>query len=401
MTKLTETDRAKAAGLARTYRRALLDDVIPFWLKHSPDGECGGYFTCLDRAGAVYDTDKFAWLQARQVWTFAHIYNTVERRKDWLDMARLGAAFLAEHGRAEDGSYYYALTREGRPLSQPWNIFTDAFAAMGFAEYARASGDARSAQTALLAYRRFEERKAAPKGRFSKGVPGARPLESLGLRMIHLNLLLVMGDLIGAGEARDKAQELVGDVLRLFRHPELSILLENVPPEGGVSDTLEGRMVNPGHGLETLWMALAVAARWGLSDAIASLVRSMFETAEYGWDKEHGGLLYRLDVLGKPPMQIEWDRKMWWVFAEAILAFSLAFKYTRSPKALEWLERMHGYTWQRFVDPAHGEWYGYLSREGRVLLDLKGNRWKGCFHVPRALLWSARALEDAVQEDMA
>ncbi len=119
MTTPSESDFGTIAGLAHIYRDALLNDVIPFWQRHSPDRECGGYFTCLDRAGAVFDTDKFLWLQARQVWMFAHLYNTVEPRQDWLDMARLGAAFLTAHGRAENGSFYYALTREGRPLSQP------------------------------------------------------------------------------------------------------------------------------------------------------------------------------------------------------------------------------------------------------------------------------------------
>jgi len=316
----------------------------------------------------------------------------VEPREDWLEIARLGAEFLAAHGRAENGSFYYSLTREGHPLSHPWNIFTDAFAAMGFAEYSRAAKDSRSAEIALQTYARFKARKSSPKGGFSKTVSGARPLENLGLRMIHLNLLLVFDGLLTEAEARSTAHELIDEVLKLFRHPNLDILLENVPAAGGVSDTLEGRMINPGHGLEVLWMALVAAARWERHDAIPHLVQCMLATAEYGWDKEHGGLLYRLDVLGKPPMQIEWDRKLWWVFAEAILAFSLAYRHTRSPETLAWLERLHDYTWARFPDPEYGEWYGYLNREGRVLLDLKGNRWKGCFHVPRALLWSACAL---------
>ncbi len=61
--------------LTRLYRDALLQDVLPFWERHSIDREQGGYFTCLDRAGHVFDTDKFVWLQARQVWTFSMLYN--------------------------------------------------------------------------------------------------------------------------------------------------------------------------------------------------------------------------------------------------------------------------------------------------------------------------------------
>ena len=75
------TDFGALAGL---YRDNLLHDVIPFWEQHSLDRECGGYFNCLDRAGKVFDTDKFLWLQGRQVWTFSMLYRNVEARPAWL-----------------------------------------------------------------------------------------------------------------------------------------------------------------------------------------------------------------------------------------------------------------------------------------------------------------------------
>ena len=55
-------------ALAAQYKSELLDRVIPFWLEKSQDAEFGGYFTCLDRDGSVYDTDKFIWMQGREVW---------------------------------------------------------------------------------------------------------------------------------------------------------------------------------------------------------------------------------------------------------------------------------------------------------------------------------------------
>src|SRR5215216_1659414 len=103
------------AGLARQYRAALLDDVLPFWQRHSLDREHGGFFTCLDRDGAVYDTDKFVWLQARQVWTFAMLYNRLEPRDEWLATARHGAEFLRQYGADSNGDWYFAVARDGRP----------------------------------------------------------------------------------------------------------------------------------------------------------------------------------------------------------------------------------------------------------------------------------------------
>lgn len=39
----------------------------------------------------------------------------------------------------------------------------------------------------------------------------------------------------------------------------------------------------------------------------------------------------------------------------------------------------------QFRDPEYGEWFGYLNREGKVALTIKGGPFKGCFHVPRCL----------------
>ena len=80
--------------LANQYRDELLDNVLPFWLEHSQDGEYGGYFSCLDREGKVFDTDKFIWLQGREVWMFSMLYNKVEKRQEWLDCAVQGGEFL-------------------------------------------------------------------------------------------------------------------------------------------------------------------------------------------------------------------------------------------------------------------------------------------------------------------
>jgi N-acylglucosamine 2-epimerase len=52
----------------------------------------------LDEKGGVYDTDKFMWLQGRQVWTFSMLYNMVEQKEEWLKIALHGADFMIKHG---------------------------------------------------------------------------------------------------------------------------------------------------------------------------------------------------------------------------------------------------------------------------------------------------------------
>ena len=105
--------------LADQYRNELLDNVLPFWLEHSQDLEFGGYFTCLDRKGGVFDTDKFIWLQGREVWMFSMLYNKVEKRQEWLDCAVQGGEFLKKCGHNGDYNWYFSLDRSGRPLVEP------------------------------------------------------------------------------------------------------------------------------------------------------------------------------------------------------------------------------------------------------------------------------------------
>jgi N-acylglucosamine 2-epimerase len=71
----------KYKALANLYFKELTQEVIPFWEKYSIDQEYGGFFSCIDAEHKVFDTDKFVWLQARQVWMFATLYDGLEKKK--------------------------------------------------------------------------------------------------------------------------------------------------------------------------------------------------------------------------------------------------------------------------------------------------------------------------------
>ena len=370
---------------AQLYLSALLDDALPFWQRHSLDRDCGGYFTCLNRAGEVYDTDKFVWLQARQVWTFAMLYNRFEQRDEWLDVARHGADFLREHGMDAEGNWYFALDRRGNPLVQPYSIFSDAFAAIAFSQYALATNDEASKQIALDAYHNVWRRKDNPKGKYSKAVPGTRPLKSFAIPMILSNVTLELEWLLGADETQRLVDSCVDEIMTLFVDRERGIIFENVLPDGSHCDCFDGRLINPGHGIEGMWFIMEIAARKGDRALIERCVDLALSIAEFGWDREYGGIFYFLDAQGKPPQQLEWDQKLWWVHLEAPVAMAMGYALTRRKECWEWYERVHDYAWKRFPDPQYGEWFGYLNRRGEVLLDLKGGKWKGCYHLPRAL----------------
>ena len=227
------------------------------------DWEQGGYFTCLDREGRVYDTDKFTWLQARQVWTFSMLYNRHERRDEWLRIARQGVEFLLAHGMDEGGNWYFSLNRAGRPLIQPYNIFSDCFAAMALSQYASAAGDGRAAEVAERTYRNILRRKEDPKGRWNKVYPGTRPLKTLAIPMILANLTLEMGEVIDAATQEAAVESTLHEVMEVFLDGERMLMYENVAPDGAHVDCYEGRLLNPGHGIEAMWFVMDIARRRG------------------------------------------------------------------------------------------------------------------------------------------
>jgi len=385
--------------LAEQYKNELFKNVIPFWEKYSPDNQFGGYFTCLDRQGNVFDTDKFVWLQGRQVWMFSSLYNQVEKKEQWLDMALLGADFLQKYGHDSEGNWYFSLTREGQPLIQPYNIFSDCFATMAFGQLFKATGNEAHGQLAKKTFDGILKKSSNPKGNYNKAYPGTRPLKGFSLPMILCNLSLEIEHLLSKELVDETIDRCIHEVMNVFYDSNSGLVLENVKPDGSFSDSFEGRLLNPGHTIEAMWFVMDLAWRRGDKAMINKAVDICIRTVEYGWDKQFGGLYYFMDIKGYPPQQLEWDQKLWWVHIETLISLLKGYYFSGDVRCLEWFKKVHDYTWSHFADSEFGEWYGYLNRQGEVLLPLKGGKWKGCFHVPRGLFQCYKVLEKLGSDD--
>lgn len=379
--------------LAQQYKSELLDRVMPFWMEHSIDKEMGGYFTCLERDGEVFDTDKFVWLQGREVWMLATLYNKVEKKAEWLEAAIQGAEFLKRHGHDGNLNWYFALDREGHPLVEPYNIFSYTFAVIAFGQLALATGNEEYAEIAKRTFDIVLSKVDNPKGRWSKAAPGARELKSFALPMILCNVALEIEPLLDKDFLDRTIATCVHEVMDVFYRPELGLIVEHLGTDGQLVDCMDGRLLNPGHAIEAMWFIMDLGKRLGDKALIEKAVQTALQEVEYGWDKQYGGIFYFMDRLGHPLQQLEWDQKLWWVHIETLITMIKGYELTGNEKCLEWFERVHEYVWSHFMDPEHPEWFGYLNRRGEVLLTLKGGKWKGCFHVPRGLMQVWQSLE--------
>lgn len=381
--------------LSRRYERELKENCLPFWLEHSIDKEFGGYYSCLGRDGGVYDTDKFIWLQGREVWMFAMLYNKVEKNPEWLECAVQGAEFLKKFGHNGQYDFYFSVNRQGQPLIQPYNIFSNTFACMAFAQVAQATGNEEYAEIAKKTFARILERKDAPKGIWEKSYPGTRPMKGFALPMIICNMALEIENIVDDKSLLDRTiKECINEVLGVFYKEEIGMMVENVSAvDGSMIDCFEGRVVNPGHNLESLWFLMNLGTRLGDRKLIERCVDISLRVIDYGWDKEYGGIFYFMDRKGYPQQQLEWDQKLWWVHIESAIAMIKGWQLTGRKECLDWFLRLDDYMWSHFKDTEYPEWFGYLDRRGEVLLPLKGGKWKGCFHVPRGLYQIWQILE--------
>ena len=385
---------SRILNYSKIYHGELVKNVLPFWLQHSKDEANGGYFTCLDQQGKVYDTDKFMWLQGREVWCFSTMYRLVEQNPAWKEMALHGASFMKKFGRDAGGNWYFSLTADGKPLVQPYNIFSDCFATMAFAALNKIDPSPENREIALNTFENIISRQHNWKGVYNKSFPGSRPLKNFTLPMILCNLSLELEDILGKERVDSFIPTVLHEVMDVFYRPELGLIVENVNLDGSLSDTFEGRLMNPGHAIEAMWFIMDLGKRMNDVALIEKAKDIMLKTIEHAWDTEYGGLLYFMDTDNKPLQQLEWDQKLWWVHVEALVALAKGYALTKDPNCMKWFDTMHAYTWEKFRDPENGEWFGYLNRRGEVLSSAKGGKWKGCFHIPRALYQVSTTFSD-------
>ena len=367
--------------------------MLPFWEEHSIDGEYGGFFTCLLRDGQVYDTDKFIWLQARQVWTFSKLYNDLRKENVWLEIALGGADFLEKYGRDKNHNWYFSLTRQGDPLVAPYNIFSDCFACMAFGQLYLATGEAKYASISIQTFQNILNRQEQPKGKFEKRMTNTRPMKGFALPMILANLCLEIEHLLDSDTLNKTLDQCQDIILTKFYREDLGIIVESISSDDALVDSMEGRLLNPGHAIEACWFLMDVGRRNNDMQLINKATKIALQMIELGWDQEHSGIFYFLDRKGHPMEQLEWDQKLWWVHLESLVAMIKGYAFSGNEECLQWFEKLHEYSWNKFHDPEFGEWFGYLKRDGTRLNDAKGGKWKGCFHVPRALLQCIQTLD--------
>ena len=386
-------DRVKLTEI-KLWVQAELDRCVAFWLDNGMDPVHGGVYTCLDRAGKVYSTDKCVWMQGRCGWTFALLCRQYGAKSAWLQASKSCLDFLEAHciNREAGDRMYFTVTADGKPLRQRRYCFSESFYAIANAEYYGVTGETVCLERARKAYDLYwnlNHGMPDPTGLGPKTIPETRSGRAFASPMIALNVnsVLYRVDPVRRALYDAQAKECVDEIFRYYVKDDLGCVLESVGTDGTPRlDVTEGRVVNPGHDIECVWFLLEYAKRTG-DAALVEKAETIFNRAiRAGWDEEYGGLLYFIDALGKPPEAYEHDMKLWWPHTEILIAALMLCRDTGKEEYFDWFQKTLDYSKAHFSDPEYGEWFGYLRRDGKPTEPpCKGSTFKGPFHLPRML----------------
>ena len=332
--------------------RAELDRCINFWLTNGWDRENGGVYTCLDRWGKIYSTDKSVWMQGRCAWTFSYLCKIYGVKQEWLDFAKSCLDFMEDHciNREAGNRMYFVVTADGKPLRQRRYFHSEGFYAIANAEYYGVTGEKIHLERAKAAYdmywNLYQGLMKDPTGLGPKGIPETRSGRALAYPMIYLNMSSVLRrvDPEGAALYDERSKVCVNEIFQYHHKPDMRCTLETVGLNGEFfGDVTEGRVVNPGHDIECSWFLMEYANYLG-DKQLHKQAETVFNYAiEAGWDKEYEGLLYIIDCKGLPPEAYEHDMKLWWPHNEILIASMMAYRDTGDEQFYNWFTKTLDY----------------------------------------------------------
>ncbi len=394
---MTDEQKKYLEGCRDKYRSDLITNIFPFWMKYGLDTENGGVYTCLDRDGTLMDTTKSVWFQGRFGFICAYAFNHIEKNAQWLEASLSCINFIEKHCIDTDGHMFFTVTAEGEPMQKRRYVFSECFAAMAMAEYAKASGDKVYAKKALDMFLSIRRMLSTPGFLPAKTTVKGR---SHSITMMLINVALIVKQVIEDPALDEQIDSSLYDIEHYFMNEEYKALLESVTPDGKLIDTCAGRTINPGHCIETAWFIMETARAKGNDSHLDELAVKILDWSyQWGWDTTYGGIINFRDCRNFPPQDYSQDMKFWWPQCETIIASLYAYRITGNEKYLAMHFLANEWAYDHLEDKEFGEWYGYLHRDGSVAQPAKGNIFKGPFHVPRMMIKSYLLCEEILRNE--
>jgi mannobiose 2-epimerase len=382
----------------------LTQDILPFWRQHAFDpatGRLSGVVT--NDLRRFDDVPRHAVLCARLLWTFAAAARR-DPRPEWLEMGRRALALLmGPFWDSRHGGVFWSIDAAGRVQSDRKQIYAQAFAIYGLAEWSAATRDTTALERAKTLFALVEKHSAEPQfGGYIEARGGAwEELADQRLSDKDLNAPKSMNTLLHLLEAYTTLLRHWPDAgLRGRLRELLIVMLDRVVTTTPYTCCrlffdLDWRSLSSkisyGHDIEASWLLWDAAEALGDPALLARTRQVSLDMAAgvlaHGCDTD-GSIFYD----GEPGRVVKAD-KHWWPQAEAVIGFLNAYALSDDAAYQTAAIRAWQFIEDHVIDRQHGEWFAELDRSGRPLPDYpehadscKVGPWKCPYHNARACL---------------
>lgn len=392
---------------ARRIESDLRDNVLAFWLRHSFDEKHHTFFGSISNDLVVDPSaERGALLTSRILWTFSAAYRQFGDAAYRQMADRAYDDLMARFYDREHGGFFWSIAADGNVLRDRKQVYGQAFAIYALAEYHRATGSPAARQCAISVFQLLEAHARDPRhgGYFEAFSREWKPIADMRLSAVDLNEPKSQNTHLHVMEAYTNLLRVwpVIDLRKAQRELVELMLGRIVNAASGhlglffAEDwALRSDKVSYGHDIEAAWLfteAAELLDEAPLKRRIQDLAIKIAQvTLAEGVDAD-GGVFNE-----GGPSGLTDTRKEWWPQAEAVVGFLNAYELGRDERHLTAALRTWDFIERNLIDRHQGEWIRGVTRDGKIMPDLKVSFWKCPYHNGRAGLEAPRRLRAIAQ----
>lgn len=376
--------------LRETYRVALLDKFIPNMNKYVVDHELGGFMCSVDiLTRKLVNTNKRAWFEGRGIWMYSFLYNNLDKKPQYLEIARKSKDFILKL-LPSDGSYYISgFTKEGQPIGNvEGDIYGNLFVAEGLAEYSKASGEKKYFDQAkdimLKAVQRYDRPEFTYAYKADKRESGPR---ILGHWMILLSLCTQMLRQRADKEVRALADRCVDAIMNHHMNKDFRLLNEALSHDlSPLTDPVASQYADIGHGCETLAFVMNYAVLIKDKALFHKATAEFKRHVEVAWDDVYEGHFHALDNVATNTWQVN---KLRWLQEEILIGAMILIEHTGDEWAVDCYARTEAYIREKYVRPQ----FAFVIDSGDRKMEKHTQVRAEHYHYPRQLMMGILAID--------
>jgi mannose/cellobiose epimerase-like protein (N-acyl-D-glucosamine 2-epimerase family) len=378
--------------LRNQYEYDLFEDFMPFSDRYMYDDKYGGFTCFLDHDGSILSSDKISSRIGRGIWLYSYLYNNLEKKDRYLDIATKAVKFVLKDQPKGDNHWPDRWTREGEVLLPGKGIHGDNYIAEGLAEYAKATGERKYMEIARETY--FKTLKLYDKPDFldnqSRIAGGRQAWHSLLFLWFATSTLLYEPD----SDLEKMADRMIDELMNYHQNPDFDLFNDVINHDlSRCEDPKYSRQCGMIHSKEIYWMMLYEAFRRKDKTLFNLAAHRLKRHSVISRDNVYGGMFG--DLLNVD--ENTFDLKKYWYSMEFVLQGTMVIiEHTGEEWAKEMFSEQFTYVHEKFTLKKWG-YPLWIQVADRRLSQLPKSTDKDNYHHPRHLMLNLQCINRMIK----